>query len=38
MRNDFYKFTMEADASKPARLDLFGTVGGGFWEEKRSVT
>lgn len=33
MRNDFYKFTMAQDQSKPARLDLFGTIGGGFWEE-----
>lgn len=33
MMNDFYKFTMEADASKPARLDLFGTVGGSYWED-----
>mgnify|MGYP003305892786 CR=1 FL=1 len=27
----FYKVTAEADVSKPARLDLFGEVGGGFW-------
>lgn len=33
MRNDFYKFTMAQDQSTPARLDLFGTIGGGFWEE-----
>lgn len=32
MNNNFYKFTMAAD-DKPARLDLFGTVGGGFWED-----
>ena len=33
MRNDFYKFTMAQDQGTPARLDLFGTIGGGFWEE-----
>lgn len=32
MNNNFYKVTMAAD-DKPARLDLFGTVGGGFWED-----
>lgn len=33
MKNNFYKFTAEADEKKAARLDLFGAVGGGFWEE-----
>lgn len=33
MTNDFYKFTMAQDQNAPARLDLFGTVGGGFWED-----
>jgi ATP-dependent protease ClpP protease subunit len=33
MRNDFYKFTMAKDQNAPARLDLFGTIGGGFFEE-----
>lgn len=33
MTNDFYKFTMAKDQNSPARLDLFGTVGGGFWED-----
>lgn len=33
MRNDFYKFTMAQDQSTPARLDLFGIIGGGFWED-----
>lgn len=27
----FYKFTMAQSESEPARLDLFGEVGGGFW-------
>lgn len=33
MRNDFYKFTMAQDQTVPARLDLFGTIGGGFWDD-----
>lgn len=33
MKNDFYKFTMEADKTKAARLDLFGNVGNSFWED-----
>lgn len=33
MRNDFYKFTMAQDQTMPARLDLFGTIGGGFWDD-----
>lgn len=33
MKNDFYKFTMAADKTKAARLDLFGNVGSSFWEE-----
>lgn len=33
MRNDFYKFTMAKEQNAPARLDLFGTIGGGFFEE-----
>lgn len=33
MRNDFYKFTMAQDQTTPARLDLFGTIGGGFWDD-----
>jgi ATP-dependent protease ClpP protease subunit len=33
MRNDFYKFTMAQDQAVPARLDLFGTIGGGFWDD-----
>lgn len=28
----FYKVTAEADPAKPARLDLFGRIGGGFWD------
>lgn len=32
MKNDFYKFTM-AQGNDPARLDLIGTIGGGFFEE-----
>ena len=31
--NDFYKFTAQADKTKAARLDLFGVIGGGFWED-----
>lgn len=31
--NNFYKFTAQADTQKPARLDLYGAVGGGYWEE-----
>ena len=33
MKNDFYKFTMAQDQTVPARLDLFGTIGGGFWDD-----
>lgn len=33
MKNNFYKFTAKEDVSAPARLDLFGEVGGGFWSE-----
>lgn len=29
--NNFYKVTAEADVTKPARLDLMGEIGGGFW-------
>lgn len=32
MNNDFYKVTMAAE-NGAARLDLFGIIGGGFWEE-----
>lgn len=32
MKNDFYKFTMARD-NAPARLDLIGTIGGGFFED-----
>lgn len=31
--NDFYKVTAQADKTKAARLDLFGVIGGGFWED-----
>lgn len=31
--NFFYKVTAQANVSQPARLDLFGVIGGGFWEE-----
>lgn len=30
MNNDFYKLTMQEGA--PARLDLLGVIGGGFWD------
>ena len=33
MTNNFYKVTMAADVTQPARLDLFGVIGGGFWED-----
>ena len=33
MNNNFYKVTMQANEALPARLDLFGVIGGGFWEE-----
>lgn len=33
MNKDFYKFTAQADETKPARLDLFGEIGGGFWSD-----
>lgn len=32
MNNNFYKVTMQANEALPARLDLFGVIGGGFWE------
>jgi len=38
MTNNFYKFTMQQTAEKPARLDLFGVIGGGFWEEGFNVS
>lgn len=31
--NFFYKVTAQADVTKPARLDLFGVIGGGWWED-----
>ena len=31
--NFFYKVTAQADATQPARLDLFGVIGGGWWDE-----
>lgn len=31
MSFDFLKVTNQSDASKPARLDLFGQIGGDFW-------
>lgn len=34
MKNDFYKISMITKKEKPvAKLDLFGVIGGGFWEE-----
>lgn len=33
MNNNFYKVTAQANETQPARLDLFGVIGGGFWEE-----
>lgn len=33
MTNNFYKVTMASDVTQPARLDLFGVIGGGFWED-----
>lgn len=38
MTNNFYKFTMQEQSEKPARLDLFGVIGGGFWEEGFDVS
>ena len=31
-KNKFYQFTAAAQDA-PARLDLFGSVGGGFWDQ-----
>lgn len=31
--SECYKFTAQADKNKPARLDLFGEIGGGFWSD-----
>ena len=31
--NFFYKVTAQANESQPARLDLFGVIGGGWWED-----
>ena len=31
--NFFYKVTAQADATQPARLDLFGVIGGSWWED-----
>lgn len=30
-KKNFYKFTAQVDTKKPARLDLFGEIGGAFW-------
>lgn len=31
--NFFYKVTAQANVTQPARLDLFGVIGGGWWED-----
>lgn len=31
--NFFYKVTAQANETQPARLDLFGVIGGGWWED-----
>lgn len=31
--NFFYKVTAQANESQPARLDLFGVIGGGWWDD-----
>ena len=31
--NFFYKVTAQANETHPARLDLFGVIGGGWWED-----